>query len=310
MDLLELERHWQPKLSPSICNVLFIWSARPNYPRTPLSWSLPSVVSWECVVFLWYLANTFSECLPLVGNVLGCGSLDWRGWCAYRFSFTIFRNRHAALYRSSWNSEVFMKLVLQSQMLIYPFSKLFLQIQRNSLVSVALRVFEYHQGVLFLTTNRIQTFDTAFLSRFSIGKSTLSLIFVSRCSRGIVHSDQISWTQCHESILCLVQVPRHGGMHNRRLDERFSVIPVQGSHSERQYPGDRKWTCIERSHYQERGENCSGVGIIFVRWMLYLEVNSRLWVNRSKPLTLEHVLVVLRVQAKFLDDFKEQVAAW
>ncbi|EPQ54863.1 P-loop containing nucleoside triphosphate hydrolase protein [Gloeophyllum trabeum ATCC 11539] len=43
------------------------------------------------------------------------------------------------------------------------------ELQRNSLVSVALRVLEYHRGVLFLTTNRIQSFDEAFLSRFSIG---------------------------------------------------------------------------------------------------------------------------------------------
>ncbi|KAJ7641405.1 P-loop containing nucleoside triphosphate hydrolase protein [Roridomyces roridus] len=42
------------------------------------------------------------------------------------------------------------------------------EIERNSLVSVALRVLEYHRGVLFLTTNRIHTFDAAFLSRFSI----------------------------------------------------------------------------------------------------------------------------------------------
>ncbi|KAJ6602460.1 P-loop containing nucleoside triphosphate hydrolase protein [Mycena vulgaris] len=42
------------------------------------------------------------------------------------------------------------------------------EIERNSLVSVALRALEYHRGVLFLTTNRIKTFDVAFLSRFSI----------------------------------------------------------------------------------------------------------------------------------------------
>ncbi|KAK0451616.1 P-loop containing nucleoside triphosphate hydrolase protein [Armillaria borealis] len=42
------------------------------------------------------------------------------------------------------------------------------ELERNALVSVALRVLEYHRGVLFLTTNRIKTFDEAFLSRFSI----------------------------------------------------------------------------------------------------------------------------------------------
>ncbi|THU97682.1 P-loop containing nucleoside triphosphate hydrolase protein [Dendrothele bispora CBS 962.96] len=45
------------------------------------------------------------------------------------------------------------------------------EIGRNALVSVALRVLEYHRGVLFLTTNRIKTFDEAFLSRFSIAIS-------------------------------------------------------------------------------------------------------------------------------------------
>jgi hypothetical protein len=32
-----------------------------------------------------------------------------------------------------------------------------------------LRVLEYQQGILFLTTNRVKNFDEAFLSRFSLG---------------------------------------------------------------------------------------------------------------------------------------------
>ncbi|KAG9090147.1 hypothetical protein FRC06_001200 [Ceratobasidium sp. 370] len=39
---------------------------------------------------------------------------------------------------------------------------------RNSLVSVFLRLLEYHTGVLILTTNRIRSFDKAFVSRFTI----------------------------------------------------------------------------------------------------------------------------------------------
>lgn len=39
---------------------------------------------------------------------------------------------------------------------------------RNSLVSVFLRLLEYHQGVMFLTTNRVADFDPAFHSRISI----------------------------------------------------------------------------------------------------------------------------------------------
>ncbi|KAA8611698.1 aaa family atpase [Pyrenophora tritici-repentis] len=42
-------------------------------------------------------------------------------------------------------------------------------IHRNSLVSVFLRLTEYYQGILFLTTNRVETFDEAFQSRIHMG---------------------------------------------------------------------------------------------------------------------------------------------
>ncbi len=41
-------------------------------------------------------------------------------------------------------------------------------IVRNACVGVVLRLLEYHQGVLFLTTNRVKEFDSAFYSRISI----------------------------------------------------------------------------------------------------------------------------------------------
>ncbi|KAK7430100.1 hypothetical protein QQZ08_003284 [Neonectria magnoliae] len=41
-------------------------------------------------------------------------------------------------------------------------------ISRNGLVSVFLRALEYYRGVLFLTTNRVQWFDPAFLSRIHV----------------------------------------------------------------------------------------------------------------------------------------------
>lgn len=41
-------------------------------------------------------------------------------------------------------------------------------IARNALVGIFLRLLEYHQGILMLTTNRVQTFDEAFKSRISI----------------------------------------------------------------------------------------------------------------------------------------------
>ena len=42
-------------------------------------------------------------------------------------------------------------------------------ISRNALVSIFLRLLEYFSGILFLTTNRVVTFDEAFASRIHIG---------------------------------------------------------------------------------------------------------------------------------------------
>jgi SpoVK/Ycf46/Vps4 family AAA+-type ATPase len=42
------------------------------------------------------------------------------------------------------------------------------EIQRNAMVGVFLRLLEYHQRIMFLTTNRIATFDEAFKSRISV----------------------------------------------------------------------------------------------------------------------------------------------
>ena len=41
-------------------------------------------------------------------------------------------------------------------------------LQRNALVSIFLRLLEYFQGILFLTTNRVESFDDAFKSRIHI----------------------------------------------------------------------------------------------------------------------------------------------
>jgi AAA+ superfamily predicted ATPase len=48
-------------------------------------------------------------------------------------------------------------------------------IARNGLVSIFLRALEYYRGVLFLTTNRVQTFDTAFTSRIHVALHYKSL---------------------------------------------------------------------------------------------------------------------------------------
>ncbi|KAM0562014.1 hypothetical protein ACHAPJ_002456 [Fusarium lateritium] len=53
-------------------------------------------------------------------------------------------------------------------------------IKRNKLVSIFLRLLEYYQGVMFLTTNRVSTFDPAFESRIHLTIHYPKLDFSSR----------------------------------------------------------------------------------------------------------------------------------
>jgi AAA+ superfamily predicted ATPase len=48
-------------------------------------------------------------------------------------------------------------------------------IERNSLVSIFLRQLEYFEGMLFLTTNRVSSFDSAFTSRIHLALNYPSL---------------------------------------------------------------------------------------------------------------------------------------
>ncbi|KAI8623755.1 hypothetical protein F5Y19DRAFT_468299 [Xylariaceae sp. FL1651] len=59
-------------------------------------------------------------------------------------------------------------VVLLDEADVYLESRRAQDIERNGLVSVFLRALEYYRGLLFLTTNRVQTFDAAFTSRIHV----------------------------------------------------------------------------------------------------------------------------------------------
>ncbi|OTB17221.1 hypothetical protein K445DRAFT_315859 [Daldinia sp. EC12] len=78
-------------------------------------------------------------------------------------------------YNVERSLEYFLKLgerygavVLIDEADVYLEARHVLDISRNKLVSVFLRALEYHRGILFLTTNRVQTFDSAFTSRIHV----------------------------------------------------------------------------------------------------------------------------------------------
>ena len=56
-------------------------------------------------------------------------------------------------------------IVLIDEADVYLAQRSLQDVQRNGLVSVFLRHLEYFQGIMFLTTNRLTTFDDAFQSR-------------------------------------------------------------------------------------------------------------------------------------------------
>ncbi|MCJ1272200.1 hypothetical protein MMC22_012108 [Lobaria immixta] len=53
-------------------------------------------------------------------------------------------------------------------------------LERNKLVSIFLRILEYYEGILFLTTNRVENIDAAFQSRIHISMEYQDLSFSSR----------------------------------------------------------------------------------------------------------------------------------
>jgi len=64
---------------------------------------------------------------------------------------------------SAWNA-----VILLDEADIFLEKRTTNHIIRNAMVGIFLRLLEYHQGVLFLTTNRVKAFDKAFHSRISV----------------------------------------------------------------------------------------------------------------------------------------------
>ncbi|KAI1138283.1 P-loop containing nucleoside triphosphate hydrolase protein [Hypoxylon sp. FL0543] len=78
-------------------------------------------------------------------------------------------------YQVEKNLEYFLQLgerfgamVLLDEADVYLEARRASDIERNGLVSIFLRALEYYRGALFLTTNRVQTFDSAFTSRIHV----------------------------------------------------------------------------------------------------------------------------------------------
>ncbi|CAD0087163.1 unnamed protein product, partial [Aureobasidium mustum] len=69
--------------------------------------------------------------------------------------------------------------------------------ERNALVSIFLRVLEYYQGILFLTSNRVDTFDDAFKSRIHV---PLKYTGLDTSSRKQIWKNFLDKAESHEAV--------------------------------------------------------------------------------------------------------------
>ncbi|KAG1718745.1 P-loop containing nucleoside triphosphate hydrolase protein [Suillus paluster] len=155
------------------------------------------------------------------------------------------------------------------------------ELERNALVSVALRVLEYHRGVLFLTTNRIQAFDEAFLSRFSIAVKYPDLDADARLS---------IWRKFFELAGCELWGGSGQPGDGRQSPDGF--VKLEG----------REPQCyVSLSDLKELAEKPFNGRTIknLVRTAQALAMSS------DEPLSLEHVKVVVEAQEKFLTEFAQ-----
>lgn len=81
-------------------------------------------------------------------------------------------------------------------------------IERNAMVSIFLRQLEYYSGVMFLTTNRVSTFDPAFFSRISLAISYPKLDGQNRESvwRNVLHSAGVNISELDPYTLAKYEV--------------------------------------------------------------------------------------------------------
>ncbi|KAJ9636356.1 hypothetical protein H2201_003521 [Coniosporium apollinis] len=85
------------------------------------------------------------------------------------------------------------------------------ELERNKLVSIFLRILEYYEGIMFLTTNRVQTFDPAFQSRIHISLDYPELSIESR------RTVWKNFLQAHDASLAATTGRKHR-ITDRQLD--------------------------------------------------------------------------------------------
>lgn len=97
---------------------------------------------------------------------------------------------------------------------------------RNALVSIFLRLLEYFQGILFLTTNRVETFDDAFQSRIHVALRYNELGFKAKVKiwRMFLEMVRVKYGEDSPEVLTQEEIE---WLAKRKLNGRQVCFPVE-----------------------------------------------------------------------------------
>ncbi|KAL8279878.1 hypothetical protein RQP46_007728 [Phenoliferia psychrophenolica] len=156
-------------------------------------------------------------------------------------------------------------------------------VTRNAMVSVFLRLLEYHSGILVLTTNRIRTVDPAFLSRFSIALTYPDLDVAKR---------RTIWSTFLERAGARIEAKKPGKQVNGDLPTPASsgtVTPVEVGN-------------LIHAKYLDRlaAKPFNGRSIKNT-----VRTAAALASSKGVPLAEEHLDIVVKVSETFLSDVRE-----
>ncbi|RYP76891.1 hypothetical protein DL771_001444 [Monosporascus sp. 5C6A] len=131
--------------------------------------------------------------------------------------------------------------------------------ERNALVSVFLRIMEYYEGILFLTTNRVGVFDEAFKSRIhlslyypALSKEQTIRIWRSHIATAKKDSriqvDEVDLVLCADEIFQRQSDPQFGPVWNgRQIRNAFqTAVALAGFHSK-----DSQTIKLERKYFNQ-----------------------------------------------------------
>ncbi|KAF1846343.1 P-loop containing nucleoside triphosphate hydrolase protein [Cucurbitaria berberidis CBS 394.84] len=118
------------------------------------------------------------------------------------------------------------------------------ELERNKLVSIFLRVLEYYEGTMFLTTNRVQTFDPAFQSRIHI---SLDYQELSVDSRKMIWTNFLDSTSAQDHSITAPQLHELArmNMNGRQIKNILKIARLLASRKEEKLSHEHIVTTME-----------------------------------------------------------------